>query len=257
MRQFIVIICLLFSGAVAAKCERTLKVGIGTEWPPYVMYADERAFGLDVEITEHVLKQAGLCFTFVNLPSSARGINELEKGEVDILPSASFNTERAKIAFFSEPYRRERMRLFSLSPDERARNLQELFAADYIFTANPGAYYGEELADILKIDWYKKRFFEVASVDRRMQMVALGRVNYLIEDEMSGLYFVHKLGYDKIKLHSYVVNDNAIHFMLSRKTFNEVQVRQINDALSMVLPTVIALQLKYIPNYHQLADKDQ
>lgn len=228
-----------------AQCKQVYKVGIGTSWPPYVMYREELPYGLDIEITQLVFDAADLCIEFVKLPSSARGLNELDKGFIDILPSASFNTDRAKIAYFSEPYRRERMRLFSIHPDESSKNLSELFANDNTFTANPGAYYGEELADILKIEWYTKRMFEVSSLERRMQMVVKGRVNYLIEDEISGLYYAQQAGYSNVKLHSYVVNDNAIHFMLGRGSFSKAQVDAINEAIVAKREVIEKLTLSY------------
>ncbi|WP_462172344.1 substrate-binding periplasmic protein [Pseudoalteromonas xiamenensis] len=246
MRYLIYFILFFVSMSAQADCGRIYKVGIGTNWPPYVMYLNDIPYGLDIEVTEAILRSAGLCYEFIKLPSSARGLNELEKGLVDVLPSASFNTERAKIAYFSIPYRRERMRLFSVNPDESAKNLSELFAGDNIFTANPGAYYGEELAEILRIDWYRKRLFEVASLDRRMQMVVLGRVNYLIEDEISGLYFAKQKGYNQIKLHSYIVNDNAIHFMLGRRSFSKEQVDAINEAIERQRYYFKTLEAKYI-----------
>ena len=237
-----------FTSFGSSDCTKTYKVGIGTVWPPYVMYDDKKYFGLDVEVTKQVFQRAGLCIVFVKLPSSARGIAELEKGEIDVLPSASYNKHRAKIAHFSKGYRRERMRLFTKRNDEQIESLTDLFAAEYTFTANPGAYYGEELAQILKIKWYKQRLFEVASVAQRMELVKRGRVDFLIEDEISGLYFKQKLGYEDIKLHNYVVNDNAIHFMLNRQSFDIQTVRLINAAISELKVPLQEIENKYTVN---------
>ncbi|WP_348772729.1 transporter substrate-binding domain-containing protein [Pseudoalteromonas sp. MMG005] len=220
-------------------------MGVGTSWPPYVMYDDVRYTGLDVEITEQVFLRAGFCVEFVKLPSSARGIVELQKGEIDVLPSASYNKSRAKIAHFSKGYRRERMRLFTRHINQPINSLTELFSAEYTFTANPGAYYGEELAQILTIKWYKQRLFEVASVTQRMELVKRGRVDFLIEDEISGLYFKRLLGYKDIQLHSYVVNDNAIHFMLNRKNFDNEKVKKVNNAISELKVSLKAIEDKY------------
>lgn len=242
------IFCALFIscfGWANTQCATTYKVGVGTLWPPYVMYDDTSYSGLDVEISEAVFLHAGFCIEFVKLPSSARGIVELQKGEIDVLPSASYNKERAEIAHFSKGYRRERMRLFTHQVTTPITNLTELFAAEYTFTANPGAYYGEELAQILTIKWYKQRFFEVASVTQRMELVKRGRVDFLIEDEISGLYFKRLLGYKNIVLHEYVVNDNAIHFMLNRQSFDYDKVRKINNAIKAINPELRRIEAKY------------
>lgn len=227
--------------AVACNNETTLKVGIGSSWPPYVMYG-EQPYGIDVEITKVVFSQAGYCIDFVPLPSSARGITELEKGESDVLPSASFNLERSKVAYFSNPYRREKMRLFSAKVISQTSILTELFSLGFSFTANPGAYYGEELEQLKKIAWYEKRLFLISSLDRRIEMVAKERVDFMIEDQQAGNYYINQLGYKKMVLHPYVVNDNAIHFMLGRHRFSQAEVTRINQAINRVedgIPAII------------------
>ncbi|MDW7548686.1 transporter substrate-binding domain-containing protein [Pseudoalteromonas sp. McH1-7] len=220
------------------------KVGIGSQWPPFVMY-NPTPYGIDIEVTKSVFANANLCIEFIQLPSSARGITELEKGLIDILPSASFSVERAKVAYFSAPYRRERMRLFSNREIGPNSSLIELFSSGHTFTSNPGAYYGEELKQIKKIEWYDKRLFEISSLERRVEMVAKGRVDFLIEDEDAGYYYINQLGYHSLVLHPYVVNDNAIHFMLGRHAFNRSEIDRINTAIKSLSETISDISKKY------------
>ncbi|BBN83651.1 hypothetical protein PA25_36360 [Pseudoalteromonas sp. A25] len=210
------------------------------------MYDGERYFGMDIEATQYIFNKAGLCVNFVRLPSSARGITELERGFIDILPSASYNEQRAKIAYFSAQYRRERMRLFTLSTMDDVKSLSQLFERGYLFTANPGAYYGQELASILKVDQFKNNYFEVASLSQRMELVRRGRVDFLIEDEASGVYYKHQLGYDKLRIHPYVVHDNGIHFMLNKSAFSVEQIAQINRAISATDNQLKRIEAKYL-----------
>ncbi|MCG7559992.1 transporter substrate-binding domain-containing protein [Pseudoalteromonas sp. McH1-42] len=244
------LIFLLFFLPIAAlaseQCDTRYKVGVGTSWPPYVMYRDTVPYGLDVDITRRVFSKAKLCIDFVQLPSSARGITELSKGFIDILPSASFNTQRAELAFFSQAYRRERMRLFTRKERvKEVRSLTELFASEHTFVSNPGAYYGKELEQILKIAWYRERLLEVPSINQRMQLVNRRRVDFLIEDEFSGFYYIEKLGFEQMRIHPYVVNDNAIHFMLSRKSFNKQQIDEINAAIDALKDEIADLIGQY------------
>jgi polar amino acid transport system substrate-binding protein len=209
--------------------------------------SDDTAYlGLDVEISNAVFAHAGFCIEFVKLLSSEQGIVELQKGKIDILPSASYNKERASIAYFSKDYRREKIRLFARNITAPITNLTELFTANYTFTANPSAYYGEELAQILTIKWYKQRFFEVPSATQRMELVKRGRVDFAFEDELSGLYFKQSLGDKELVLHDYVVNDNAIHFMLNRQSFDYEKVRKINQAINALNPQLRKIETKYL-----------
>ncbi|MCF2855846.1 transporter substrate-binding domain-containing protein [Pseudoalteromonas sp. SMS1] len=223
------------------RCSSEKKIGIGSSWPPYVMYKGDTPYGLDIEITKLIFNKANVCFKFIRLPTSARGLAELYKGFVDVLPSASFNIDRANNAHFSNPYRRERMRLFTRLELPPVKSLTELFADEYTFVTNPGAYYGEELRQILQISWYQQRLVEVASVSRRIELVNKKRIDFLIEDEHTGFFYINQLGYKRLRLHSYIVNDNAIHFMLSRMTFKASEIDAINNAIEQSQPEIEAI----------------
>ena len=218
----------------AAPCdnEKTVYVGIGSAWAPYVMYQQDRAFGLEIEITQTVFSKAGYCVEFVKLPTTDRAIRELSVGLVDVLPSSSFNTERAKVGAFTEPYRRERMRLFTYLPIEPIENLGVLFDKKTSFVINKGAFYGDEFNSHFVKGKNKDLFAFVKTVKQRMQMVHLERVDFLVEDEMAGLYYFSTYQGNKIKLHPYLVNDNAIHFMLNKDRFSQKEIESINLAIS-------------------------
>ena len=73
-------------------------------------------------------------------------------------------------------------------------------------------------------------------------MVAKERVDFMIEDQQAGNYYINQLGYKKMVLHPYVVNDNAIHFMLGRHRFSQAEVTRINQVINRVedgIPAII------------------
>jgi len=226
----------LFSHNLFAQCakDKTVHVGIGATWPPYVMYQQDRAFGLEIDISRKVFQTAGYCVEFVRLPTTDRAIKELSIGLVDVLPSSSFNLEREKIAAFTIPYRRERMRLFTHLPVGPINNLKTLFDQKMSFVINPGAFYGEEFDEHFQKPENKSQFAFVKSIKQRMSMVHLKRVEFLVEDEMAGLYYFSTYRGGNIQLHPYIVNDNPIHFMLNRERFSEQDILKINNAISLL-----------------------
>jgi hypothetical protein len=48
-----------------------------------------------------------------------------------------------------------------------------------------------------------------------------------------------------MKIHPYVVNDNAIHFMLSRKSFNKQEIEEINSAINSLRDEIAELVSQY------------
>ncbi|WP_369675498.1 transporter substrate-binding domain-containing protein, partial [Enterococcus faecium] len=116
---------------------------------PFVVINNNNFSGIDIEITRQVLDEAGFCAEFIALPSSIRGLAELEKGNVDVLPAASFNKQIAQYSHFSLAYRQERMRLFWYEDSELSGlDLASLMSIKKTFVINSGGYYGEEFEQL-------------------------------------------------------------------------------------------------------------
>lgn len=214
-------------------CDKTLTVGVGQPWAPYIFAAKRPPHkGIDIEATQLLLSYAGFCSKFIRFPSSARGLAELEKGTVDILPAASFSEQRAKYSYFTIPYRNEKMRLFWYeNTDGITADLVELMNSKHTFAINSGAFYGEQFAKLKSDNDYKKLLISVPKIRQRLYLLAAGRVDFMIDDELSGRYLITQEKISGVTLHPYVINDNLIHFMLSKKTMSVSEVTKINAAI--------------------------
>lgn len=53
----------------------------------------------------------------------------------------------------------------------------------------------------------------------------------MIDDEISGQYLIRQEEIIGITLHPYVIHDNPIHFMLSKKTVTIENMHAINSAI--------------------------
>ena len=80
--------CLFFSQTILA--QNCKKIGVVASWPPLTVFDSTGATGLDVEIVKAIFDQAGLCYKFVRLPSSARTFEETGKGIIDVSTMTSF-----------------------------------------------------------------------------------------------------------------------------------------------------------------------
>lgn len=217
---------------ISNSCEKTLQVGVILPWPPFVFDGEQALTGIDVEISRLVLTHAGFCSQFVSLPSSKRGLVELEKGRVDILTAASFNQQRAQYSHFSTPYRREKMRLFWYEDTKYlTHDLASLLAQQKTIAVNNGGYYGKEFEQLSKVTNNKDLLVRVPLLKHRLYMLKAKRVDFMIDDEISGLYLISQEKIPGITLHPYVIHDNPIHFMLSKKTVTMDNVRSINAAI--------------------------
>lgn len=221
-------------------CDKIMRFGVGTAWPPYVIKnANDRQnpdYGIDIDIVKLVFKAAHICLKIVALPSTARGLNELEKGNVDVLSAASFTAERAKIGVFSDSYRQEVMRIFSRSTHDASfyrQNLTQLLDQKMLGVVTDGAFYGEKFADLMQNSVYRERIASVASIEQRMQLLLRARVDFMIDDEVAVQFYLQQHQLNNVIAHTEAVHDNAVHLLLSRATIEPAALDKINAAIRM------------------------
>lgn len=233
-------------------CETTLSLGVGQSWPPFIIRKNGQISGLDIELTTLVFNKANLCFKTYDLPSSARGLSELKKGQVDFLTAASYTDERSKIGYYSTAYRSESMRIFYLAgnPAIATLPLAKLLAMKYTVAVNNGAYYGEEFERLRNTKQYAAQIVEVATLEQRMRMLEQGHVDFVIDDLHSGLHFINtsKRSDRVIRIHNYKVHDNPIFFIFSKASTSQEDVAKINQAISELTVQIERTLLPYVEN---------
>lgn len=215
-------------------CVAHFKLGIGEPWPPFFMYENKQYFGIDIDITRLIFKKLNYCLEIVKLPSSARGLAQLKRGEIDFLNAASFNEDRAKIGLFSSAYRSEAMRVFYHEKNRdkfQISSLYELQKQDLVGVVNLGAYYGEEFSSLMRETSFNTKIASVPSVEQRMKMLELGHVDFVIDDIVPGRYYLRNHHKAMLEMAPYVVHDNPIFFLFSRKTVSPEQVTLFNQAI--------------------------
>lgn len=223
--------------ALASKeqCDKSLSLGVGQSWPPFIVRNNQGISGLDIELTELIFKKANLCFTTYDLPSSARGLSELKKGQIDFLTAASYSDERSKIGLYSNAYRSESMRIFYLANNHAIAklSLEQMFALKYTVAINNGAYYGKLFEHLKTIPSYAQQIVEVATLEQRMRMLQQGHVDFVIDDLQSGLHFIKANPKSdlSIQIHDFKVHDNPIYFILSKASTTQQDIDKINRAI--------------------------
>ena len=238
--------CLFFSQTILA--QNCKKIGVVASWPPLTVFDSTGATGLDVEIVKAIFDQAGLCYKFVRLPSSARTFEEMGKGIIDVSTMTSFTVERQKYGIFSESYRDEKMILISLFKPRPIQNLKAILRKDHTIGLSIGSYYGKELKKLLEHKKFKEQFVSLASANSRISMLVKNRVDFIIDDIISAHYYKTTLGHDNIKIWPYIVHDNPVHLLLSHKSFTPYEVKIINGAINESQPKIDAIIMNYLVN---------
>ncbi|MDW7548711.1 transporter substrate-binding domain-containing protein [Pseudoalteromonas sp. McH1-7] len=235
----------VFTPAYASECSKTVNIGVVADWPPLTAFDQLGPWGLDVDIAEMVFQHVSICTNYIRLPSSARTFEEMTKGVIDVAVMVSYTKDRERYGDFTLPYRFERMRLFSLSPAMEIPSLESLVKQTKTIGLSIGSFYGQELATLKNDTRYKEQFVGIASAKRRIEMLMKRRVDFVVDDVITGSYFINEQGLDSAKAWPYVVHDNQVHFLLRNGVFSPRLISKINDAIVQLKPKIELLVSTY------------
>lgn len=95
---------------------------------------------------------------------------------------------RSKFAYFSQSYRDEVMLLYKNTLSPNLSSIEQLFSQGFSIAVNRGSYYGEQFELLKKA--YPKQVVLISTADKRFEMLNKQRVDFVIEDALSGLFFL-------------------------------------------------------------------
>lgn len=221
--MFLVLIVMLSHTSFA--CEQTFRVSAADAWPPFSFKKGNDYQGIDIEIVEAVFSTAGYCWQYVSYPSSKRALKELELGNVDMLFAATKTDERSKYAHFSVSYRDEEMMVFSLVG---AKNV-DYFSIKHLFGVSRGSVYGRDF-EVFRT-FCPDCVVNTNNVSERFGMLRSKRVDYVIEERITGMNYIKTLGLDGIKLLPQPVHSEGLKFMFSKAHIKPEQLHKIDQAI--------------------------
>jgi len=260
MKNILLSLCILMYCVNSIACETTLTLGLGNEWKPYYFEEQGQPTGADIKYIKNILAEANICLAYFKIKDSMRSHVELEKGNIDFLAGASYTTDRDKFAQFSSPYRSENIRIFWIKNKYQHltdSTLSDLIEAGLTGVSNRGSYLGSHYLDIMK---HTSSIHLVSTIGQRMMMLDHGHVDFAIEDEMAGLNYLRQHSLKNIVLHPFVVFQNEVSLMFSRKTVPKQVVDKINliiiknktkynQLLPFYIPVKLDLQRNKVTKY--------
>lgn len=81
-----------------------------THFEPYSFKEKKKLVGIDIEFSKKIFEPENKKIKFKKLPWN-KSLKELEKGKLDFVFAATHTKEREKYAYFSSPYRQEKLSL--------------------------------------------------------------------------------------------------------------------------------------------------
>jgi polar amino acid transport system substrate-binding protein len=195
---------------------------------------DGRVGGWGVELAQAVLQRMGCQAQLEEMPF-ARALVELRAGRLDMLDGAFALPDRKAYAHFSSVNSASRNLVFIRAADRPrfgAQSLAELHRDGWQFGAQVGVVYGPAYAALQQDASFRAKLQQVPRRTSLWQMLALGRVDVVIADELSAS---HELAAAKLRgkivATPLVVSDEPTSMAFSKATTDLAFVQAYDAAL--------------------------
>lgn len=222
--------------APASACVKTVGWVVS---PPYSFKDETGAYrGLHVDLVKEALRRVGCETHFIDMPW-ARAWRELQTGQLDVLPGAANTPERQAFALFSKPTNSARNVVFVRGDGRkkyRFSKLADLIGTDFRLAVRRDASYGVEYDALVNKPPFSSHLTFVPSANSGLQMMAAGRMDGWIADELTGILTIAQMGLQKVIVRSdLITSEDADLVAFSKATTDAVLVQKFNDALGTMV----------------------
>ncbi|OFJ48567.1 ABC transporter substrate-binding protein [Janthinobacterium lividum] len=216
----------------ALACRMTMAL---EQWPPY-LYRDAHGkyTGLDLELVQAIFKEARC--TLVTLPELPTVRRQLlfQKGELDMLPAASYTSERQTYARFSVSYRDETVGIFGKAGRPAVQHPASSFGqltrgASTLLAPKVGWYGADYEAARIALE-QDGRLHTFGSFHQGILMLDAGRAELLLGDVLAVRYEARQQGVALTAL-PFLALRAPIHLMLNARNTSEAELARLNAAI--------------------------
>jgi len=238
---FVIFILVMMFCIDTLHSQETLVIRV-TDWAP-IYYKDHNDdwTGLDVEIIETILNEAGLKPKFKNQPW-VRGLKNLEKGVTHIVMNMARTDERSKYTNWLGPIRKSAGMGLIVSEKNVSlpvKNLDDLVKVPKdkgkMFGYQRGAFYSQEFKDRLEQDKEFENYFDpISKINLNIKKVLAGRILGFFESPLSLSYRIkYNPDYKGLAIHPFRFKrkiKDEIFYGLSKKGIKSEIFEKINKA---------------------------
>ncbi len=164
--------------------------------------------------------------------SHQRRVRLLADGEIDLVMEASKLPERDSYAWFSLPYRDEKTLLITLrdkSPINQVKHINDVFTQRLTILSPAGGWFGPDV-ERERQHWRESHLLIVYKDPiPGFRDLRLGRAQLLLTTDL--VFREHQL--DDLVTLPFVVHQEAVYIMFSKRTVSAAEVAVFNDAIQL------------------------
>jgi len=234
-KYLLLVIFFIFNNVAHANNSKNYAVGWEL-WYPYQYHNKERQLvGLDFDIFNAIIKEANIEVTFTELPWK-RHLQYIKTGEMDMAMGSSYTAEREKTAYFSIPYRKEKVNLFVKKGTVNKiiiKSLADLSNTNYLIGVEGGYYYGEQYQQLITSKEFQTHINDVIDLEENVELLFKGHIDGFLVDPVTMKAFSEKYSLEgEFEIHPLEIYQDNIHIMLSRQSCKVEMLAKINKAIT-------------------------
>jgi polar amino acid transport system substrate-binding protein len=245
---------MLFAARVKAN-----DLSVGWElWYPYQYHNNNRQLvGLDIDSFNAIMAEAKLSFTTAEIPWKTH-LDFLKTGKMDLAMGASWSRKREEFAYFSQPYRKETVKLFVKKDNANNINLKtlsDLVGSQYMVGVESGYYYGQTYQELIKIPAFQANINEVIDLEQNVTLLMKGYLDGFLVDPNTMQSFIKKYKMDdEFEQHPVEIYSADIFIMLSKQSSDIEILNKINKAIVTLTDNG---ELKRISRHWEISQKGE
>ena len=212
-------------------------LSVGWElWYPYQYHNENRQLvGLDIDSFNAIMAEAKLSFTTAEIPWKTH-LHFIKTGKMDVAMGASWSKDREEYAYFSDPYRKETVKLFVKKGNAKniqLHSLSDLVGSKYKIGVESGYYYGTDYEELIKTTDFQTNISEVIDLEENVTLLIKGQLDGFLVDPNTMQSFVKKYQMQgEFEAHSLEIYSTNIFIMLSKKSSDIGTLNKINMAIT-------------------------
>ena len=223
-KLLITIVAFLSVSISAFSSDTFIRVRVSDFPPQYYLDNTGRWTGLDVELANAIINEAGFKAKYV-LTSWSAGLRHIEDGTLDLMMNMSITAERSRYTNWIGPARKTQMVLV-VNEANQGMAIKEL--DDFInisqaqkirFGLQDNLHYSDAFNDKLKNPQFNNSFEIVKNEKMNPRKVIANRILGFFEDKISMTYRVkNDPNYKGLVVHPFILREEDVYFGISKKT---------------------------------------
>jgi polar amino acid transport system substrate-binding protein len=205
------------------------------QWPPYLYrQPGGEATGLDLELAQAILKEAGCALRILPELPTTRRQRVFEQGGLDLLLAASDTPERRAFGRFSAAYRFETVGVFTraerLARYRRVRGFEAIAEQKLALLAPRNGWYGAAYARALPRLEAGGHLSTFNTFQQGVRMLDAGRADLILGDGAALRHEAREQGVAIAPL-PFVALRAPVHLMLNKASTSQAELDAINGAI--------------------------